>query len=41
MEQNKDWFHTLAVAYPIILFVVGLILMLLPTKRKKGDKERK
>jgi hypothetical protein len=40
MEQNRDWFHTLAVVYPIILFVIGLILMLWP-KKKKGDQGRK
>ncbi len=38
MEQNRDWFHTLAVIYPVILFTVGLILMLLPKRgRKKQD----
>jgi len=40
MEQNRDWFHTLAVVYPIVLFTVGLILMLWP-KKKKGDKKGK
>ncbi|MEO2152949.1 MAG: hypothetical protein GXN97_01865 [Aquificae bacterium] len=34
MQQERDWFHTLAVVYPFILFTVGLILMLWPRRRK-------
>ncbi len=37
MENQKDWFHLLAVGYAITLFVVGLILMLWPRKRSKRD----
>ncbi len=36
MEQKRDWFHVVAVVYPLILFTVGLILMLWPKKGKKG-----
>jgi hypothetical protein len=37
MEQQKDWFYYLAIGYPVALFVVGLILMLWPRRKKKKD----
>jgi cbb3-type cytochrome oxidase subunit 3 len=38
MEQGRDWFHTLAIAYPVALFIAGLILMLWPRKKKNSGK---
>ena len=35
MENSRDWFHTLAIAYPVLLFTVGLILMLWPKKGRR------